>query len=117
MDIVAYLTPIAASAGVLLSLLSIIYTKQQNARRLDVDLEFNDSKFREFEDPTNIFLELSAFNSGYRSVALIGYEFLVNNEVIIFDINDSYPDPHQKGINFLIRPRSNNILPYSLKEG
>ena len=39
MDFITYITPITAFFGVLLSVLSIVYTKQQNTRRLDVNFK------------------------------------------------------------------------------
>ena len=43
----------------------------------------------EFDEPCDMVIELSAFNSGYRSVAIIGYKFLVNDEKIEFEFYDS----------------------------
>ena len=117
MDITTYLTPIAAISGVILSLFSILYTKQQNNRRLDVNLKFNAPNFIITEEPSEIFLELSAFNSGFRFVAIIDYEFLVNGEIIEFDINANYPHPIKKNSLILISPTSKDILPHVLKEG
>lgn len=117
MDYTTYITPIAAFSGVIISLSSILYTKQQNTRRLDVNLKIDDSRFHIYEDPEDLDLELSAFNSGFRSVAVIGYEFYADNKEIVFDINDSYGDHTKKNTTVLIRPKSNDELPYALKEG
>lgn len=43
----------------------------------------------EFDEPCDMVIELSAFNSGYRSVAIIGYKFLVNDVKIEFEFYDS----------------------------
>lgn len=116
MDFTTYLTPIAAFSGVLLSLVSIIYTKQQNNRRLEVNLKFDLTHFKFTEEPSDILLEFSAFNSGFRSIAIIGYEFLVNNEIIEF-VDAHYPHPSRKDTHILISPTSKELLPHVLKEG
>jgi hypothetical protein len=72
----------------------------------------------EFDEPCDMVIELSAFNSGYRSVAIIGYKFLVNDVKIEFEFYDSiFKDSVKKNSYVLVRPNCDNKLPYSLKEG
>lgn len=117
MELIALATIIAAFSGVFLSLLSIIYTKKQNERRVEVNLKFDLSLFRVTDDICDIRIELSAFNSGFHSVALISCEFLVNNEVIDFTLCDSYQDPSNENGIILMNPESKDKLPHALKEG
>lgn len=74
-------------------------------------LKFNDTKVSgEFYD---VYVELSAFNSGYHSVAIVSYDIIVNNKIIEFNkvikktIDRDYEFIHPKGPN----------LPRVLKEG
>jgi len=76
-----------------------MYTKQQNKRRLEVNIRLNESNC----DPQDITVGLSAFNSGFRSVAIINYEFLVEDKIIDFD--------------HIFFPEGEFKLPYSIKEG
>jgi len=101
MDILTYLTPIAAFFGVVLSIISILYTQYQNKRRINANIKLNLSKFRKTKDPRDIYVDLSAFNSGFRSVAIISYEIFVNDKSVDhFDsffgpnITDTFPLPH-----------------------
>lgn len=117
MDLLTYATPIAAFSGIILSIISILYTQRQNKRRIEVNLEYNDSKLRTFEDPCEVIIEMSAFNSGFRSVAIVNYELFVNNKIINFTYENSYEDPNRKNVHIIIKLSSNNKLPYALKEG
>lgn len=116
MDILSYLTPIAALSGLILSAVSILYTRHQNIRNIDVHLKLNDKNYPIFEDPCDSYVELSAFNSGYRSVTVIGYEFTVDGEIIHFTCENYYEDP-KENTNIIIRPNTHDYLPYHLKEG
>lgn len=60
---------------------------------------------------------MSAFNSGFRSVAIVGYEFYVDNKKIIFDTYDCYPHPTKKNVMIAMHPKSKDKLPCSIKEG
>lgn len=110
-------TIIIAFSGVFLSIISILYTKQQNKRRIEVNLKIDFSRFARFEEICDIEIELSAFNSGFRSVAIINYEFLVNGKIIDFTFYDSYKDPSKENGYILINPVSKDVLPHALKEG
>jgi hypothetical protein len=117
MDLVTLTTIIAAFSGIFLSVVSILYTKQQNKRRIEVNIKVDLSRFKRFEEICYIEIELSAFNSGFRSVALINYEFLVNGKIIDFTFYDSYKDPSKENGYILISPINNDKLPHALKEG
>lgn len=117
MELITLTTIIAAFSGIFLSVVSILYTKQQNKRRIEVNLKVDLARFKKFDEICDIEIELSAFNSGFRSVAIVNSEFLVNNEVIDFTYSDSYKDPSKENKYILINPVSNDRLPHALKEG
>lgn len=117
MDLLTYITPIAAFSGIILSIVSILYTQHQNRRRIEVNLKYDFSNFRTFEDPCDTLIEMSAFNSGFRSVAIIDYELLVNDKIINFTFENSYEDPERKNVHIIIKPNSSDRLPHALKEG
>ncbi|WP_424355435.1 hypothetical protein [Methanobacterium sp. MBAC-LM] len=97
---------IISIGGLIISLASILYTWNQNRRRIEVNLwtsTENDERM----------VKLSAFNAGYRSVALLKCELLVNNEIVEIKKWLNYED----GSSRLIKPKTNLKFPYSLKEG
>lgn len=108
---------ITAVIALVLSSISILYTWLQNRRQIKVNLELDFSKFKFCEDPSEIEVKLSAFNSGFRSVALINYEFLVNDQIIDFTFDDAYLNPTNRQDIVLIEPKCSNKFPHVLKEG
>ena len=107
---------ITAVIALVLSSISILYTWLQNRRQIKVNIELDFSKFKFCEDPSEIEVKLSAFNSGLRSVALINYEFLVNDQIIYFTLDDAYLNPTNRNDVLFIQPKSNNRFPHVLKE-
>jgi hypothetical protein len=69
LDITPYIIP-AFAIG--LSIASLLYTYSQNKRKIEVDIDID---FHE-----QFIVKLCAFNSGYRSVALIKSKFCINNK-------------------------------------
>jgi hypothetical protein len=114
-ELISYIPIIIATFALVLSFVNILYTWLVNKRRLEVNLKFNDSTFRFTEELSDIKLELSAFNSGYYTVAIINYEFHVNNRIIEFNtVSDENSD--SSPVYTLIQPEGPK-LPYILKEG
>lgn len=116
MDVFIYLTPIAALSGLILSIISIVYTYYQNQRRIEVDIKFDDSGYYTFEDVGDITIKLLAFNAGFRPVSIINYELLVNNKIVRFTSATSYLD-RKENVNIIVRPDCNNKFPHALNEG
>lgn len=101
-DFFPYIIPIIAIG---LSLASFYYTYHQNKRKIEVNVEV---------DYTDQYVvKLCAFNSGYRSVAVIKSKFYVNNKILNLKEGD-YSD----GKNFFWISQTKPIdFPYGLKEG
>ena len=87
------LSTVIAIFAVFISSISILYTWRQNKRRIDVYLTYSWHTGSE-EDDEEI-LELSAFNDGFHSIALIDYNFIVK---IHYPQDGKYI--HFKPINF-----------------
>lgn len=115
MELITYLTPIAAFIGVSLSIISVWYTYHQNKRNLSVNLDYDISIYRINDEPCDIKVKLSAFNSRFRSIAITNYEFLVNDEIINFSFEDFY-QTQENDFDFIC-PEGHHKLPHVLKEG
>lgn len=116
MNLFTYITPFVVFCGLILSIVSILYSRHQNKRRIDVNLELNVDAIRIYDEPCNSKLELSAFNSGFRAVAIINYKLFVNDELIDFNIFDSTFESLPNHFD-IISPKCEKRLPHVLKEG
>lgn len=73
-DITPFIVPIISAGALLISIISICYTYIQNRRRFEVNLTLEND-----ETPSAY---LTAYNSGYRSIAILKGRFLANNELL-----------------------------------
>ena len=69
--IIPFILPIISLLVLIISILSIIYIYYRNKRKIEVKLWID-----EVNPPI---VKLCAFNSGYRSVALINCKLIINN--------------------------------------
>lgn len=113
------ITIIFALAALVISSFNVWYTWHQNQRRIDIILRFNNSIFKYSNEFSDIDLDIIAVNSGYHSVALINYEFVVNNHIIEFNkvsSDEAIYDPNYGEVFEYIHPKGTK-LPHVLKEG
>lgn len=105
-ETISYVVATIAILGVFLSLISFYYTYHQNKRKIEVNIDIDYTEYFE--------LKLCAFNSGYRSVALIKAEFCINKNP--FHIKEGW---HGDTIhNQVWISQSKKIeFPYGLNEG
>jgi len=103
-----------AVIALILSSINIWYTFWQNKRRIEVSLEFDYSSIVHVKDPTFVEINLSAFNSGFRSVPITNYEFFVNEKVLTFE--DCYEYFKKSPITFKTSKKEKK-LPFVLEEG
>lgn len=112
------ITIMFSTIALIISVSGFIYTLRQNKRRIDVNIKLNLSEFEYADDPNFISINLSAFNSGYRSVALLDYYFFCNGEKIKFSLNrDLIQHPVEENEYDVIEPKSEHKFPHVLKEG
>lgn len=117
MDLVTYITLIVAVSGVVLSIISILYTQHQNKRYLDVDIELDTSKTRMSSDPCDTEISLLAFNPSFRSVPITKCEFYANNKLINLGARGVFPHPLKERTFVKVRATNKHPFPHVLKEG
>ena len=95
-----------------ISLIGIIYTYYQNRRKIEVDLWL--------DNENKPLISLCAYNSGYRSVALINYRFIVDNKSYELTEGLHEADRSKNGDNtssFSVKFTKKFDFPYMLEEG
>lgn len=79
-DITPFILPMISAGALLISIISLCYTYQQNRRHFEVNLWLEHKKRPK--------ICLTAFKSGYRPISIINGVFLANNEELkIWDKN------------------------------
>jgi hypothetical protein len=97
--------------AIIISIASICYTLYQNRRNMNVNLWINNKNVP--------MVTLCAYNSSYRSLAIINFTLCVNNEPITI-IENMYTIPaseKRRGTSFSLKITKNIDLPHILGEG
>jgi hypothetical protein len=94
---------IISAFAIILSLISLVYSYRQNKRRIEVDIDVVLTNQH--------VIQLSVFNSGYRSVAVIKSDFCVNGKPL--NLKEGYHNNN----SFWISQTKRIDFPYGLKEG
>ncbi len=110
LNITNLIIPLISGLALVVSIISILYTYMQNRRKIKVDLWLENVGYYKI-------LNLCAFNPGYRSVALLNCQFLVNDK--IFTFNEGLIKCKEPGQEFAtgIKFRKKIDFPHGLKEG
>lgn len=115
-DLVPYIPVIIAVIALVISIINVLYTWKQNKRQITIFFNFNDKKFRYSDEMFAIDLELYAVNSGFHTVTIKNYEFIVNDKIIEFNHLRRIIDSNGKENYEYIGPNSLRV-PHVLKEG
>ena len=119
--IIPFILPITSGLALIISICSISYTYYQNKRKIEADLWFDHEESpRELWDYEYIpRITLCGFNPGYRSVALIQFKLLVNNEPLYISegLHKVDPKKYERISSYIVLFQQNIDFPHILGEG
>lgn len=110
--IIPFILPITSGLALIISIFSVSYTYYQNKRKIEVDLWIDSEKERPL-------ITICIYNPGFRSVALIKFKYLVNNEPVII-VKGKYKSNSSKydgASHYRVNFDKMIDFPYILKEG